>query len=157
MNTEIDDAAIVAESKNITRKERFEFHREVVEKVSLTYLQCRAAEPLGAMNWDSSRPRRGKTANSIHFIVDVEHAVNRVFNGREDHAEMVRAFIRAGRGFQKIGAIERRLIGKLGPALYGLTPSRYFVPVRQSEHRAVSAIPDSVFMVTANNMAMEAA
>jgi hypothetical protein len=152
-----EGVASVAMPYRLTHQEQFEQFRELVERVARTYIDCREAQPLNAASGvDPAMPRRGKTAATVHFIVDVQHAVESVANP-EERAAVIRLFVHAADGFPKIGPFERRAIWRLGSALKrrGLNPTRYFVACHHPEHHGISAIPDSAFLATATTMATE--
>jgi hypothetical protein len=110
------------------------------------------------MNLDPTVPRRGRTPAVVHFIVDVQHAIESVARP-DERAAVIRLFLSAADGFTKIGHFERRMIWRIGAVLKSrhLNPSRYFVTVRHPQHRGIDALPDSMFMATATAMAQEVA
>lgn len=158
MKEEVCDPARPTGPPRLNRDEQFQAYARLIERASKAYIECRAAEPIGAANWDQSKPRRGRTPVVIHFTVDVKNAVEYGLKDRADRVELIRAFVMAADGFTTIGPSERTLIWKLGPVLKrrGLNPTKYFSGAsRHVEHRGVSSISDTAFMATATAMAEE--
>jgi len=157
LEEEFEDRAGVARSEfyRVTRAELFQGYRILVEKVAQSYADCRFAEPLSAVNWDPQKPRRGKTAAAIHFLVDVQRAAEHALRNEPDRPDLIRRFLSMANSPTRLDEAERRMIEKLGPVFRGrgLSPSRYFVPNRHVQRRGIESLPDSMFLSTATAMA----
>lgn len=158
MEEQVDGIASEARPHSrVTRAELFEGYRVLVEKVAASYVDCRAAEPLGAVQWDPQKHRRGKTADVIHFLADVQQTVEHALRMYPDRPDLIRRFLRMANSPDRLDQADRRMVEKLGPLFRarGLNPGRYFVPSRRVEHKGIASLSDSLFMVQANAASAE--
>lgn len=122
----------MSEVKRVSRVSPWK--RELVTKVIRCYRDLRNLPEITAINIDPTpgSQSKKKSANSIHYTVDVRNSLAAAIEGQSDRPELIKAWTRLLADENVIDPIQARLIDLLAPILRTreIEPWLYFAGTR---------------------------
>lgn len=118
----------------VTNAERFVEHYRLVAICAIAYSACKHTQPVVAFNCDPAPESKSPRWSPItaEYLADIEIAIRRAlqYKTEDDRTQLMDAWFRFLEDDTNLDAIQKRLIGMLGPNFHhrGLHPARYFRP-----------------------------